>query len=254
MPFAFRSILLEEVGSTNSEAFARAAAGEQGPLWVVARRQSRGRGRSGRSWTSDPDNLYATLLQQLDCPFGIIHQISLLAGIATVDAIRAVAGAHPLPGLRLKWPNDVLIGEAKCAGILSESQHAGQASAMTVAVGIGINLSSHPADIGRPATHLAAHGLSVTPPAMLAALAEQMHAWLAVWDGGLGASRLIAAWLQRAGPLGEAIAVNTGTQRLSGTFLGLDGTGALILREPSGVERCVTFGDVDIGAQAGGTA
>lgn len=250
---SFRSILLEEVGSTNTEAFARAAAGEAGPLWVVARRQTQGRGRSGRAWGSDAGNLYATLLQRLSCPPSIVHQLSLLSGVAVVDAIRAVAGAHPPPGLRLKWPNDVLIGGAKCAGILAESQQGG-ADAVVVVVGIGINLSSHPDALGRPATHLAAHGLDVTPDAMLASLAESMDGWMRRWDLGLGFDAVREAWLERAGPVGEPITVNAGAGPLAGAFMGLEAGGALLMRDSEGQVRTITFGDVSLGGPQGGNA
>lgn len=247
MPEAFRSIVLEDTSSTNTEAFARAAAGEAGPLWVMARRQTRGRGRSGRTWTSDPGNLYASLLQRLSCPQAVVHQISLLAGVAVMDAVRSVAGAHPLAGLRLKWPNDVLIGGAKCAGILPESQQGGP-DGVIVVVGIGINLSSHPDAIGRPATHLAANGVDVSPDRMLPVLAAHMAGWLQRWDLGRGFQQIVEAWLERAGPLGEQVSVHTGNERILGRFMGLEAaSGALLLRDQSGNDRRITFGDVSIG-------
>lgn len=251
MSQTFRSIVLKDVGSTNTEALARAAAGEAGPVWVMARRQTKGRGRSGRAWTSDPGNLYASLLQRLRCPQSVVHQLSLLSGVAVFDAVRAVADAHPLPGLRLKWPNDVLIGGAKCAGILPESQHGGASGEVIVVIGIGINLSSHPDDLGRPATHLAAHGMHVAPEQMLPTLAQAMATWLEVWDCGRNFAAVRAAWLERAGPLGEPITVNTGTERTFGNFLGLDGDGALLLRDHLGNDRRVAYGDVALGAAGG---
>ena len=175
------------------------------------------------------------------------------AGVAVVDAIRAVAGAHPPPGLRLKWPNDVLIGGAKCAGILAESQQGG-ADAVVVVVGIGINLSSHPDALGRPATHLAAHGLDVTPDAMLASLAESMDGWMRRWDLGLGFDAVREAWLERAGPVGEPITVNAGAGPLAGAFMGLEAGGALLMRDSEGQVRTITFGDVSLGGPQGGNA
>jgi BirA family biotin operon repressor/biotin-[acetyl-CoA-carboxylase] ligase len=245
-----RSIVLEEVGSTNTEAFKRAEAGERGPLWIVARRQTQGRGRSGRSWGSEPGNLYASLLQAMDCPPSAVPQVSLLAGVAVIDAIRAAAGGLRIPGLRLKWPNDVLIGQAKCAGILPECVSGADGKAVTAVVGIGINLAWHPADIGKPATHLAAHGLDVGPDAMLQALAPAMQGWIDVWQGGAGFARVRAAWLERAGPVGEAATVDTGTERIAGTFLDLDGDGALLLRDALGLQRKVTYGDVTLAEPA----
>jgi BirA family biotin operon repressor/biotin-[acetyl-CoA-carboxylase] ligase len=245
-PLTFRSDILDETGSTNTVAFARAQAGEPGPLWIVARRQTQGRGRSGRQWTSEIGNFYASLLQRLACTQSVVHQLSLLAGVAVVEAILGAAGDVPLPGLRLKWPNDVLIDGAKCAGILPESQSSGSRAELVVVIGIGINLKSHPAHIGRAATNLAAHGVDVTLEAMLASLAGAMARWLAVWDCGAGMPRVRAAWLQRGGALGESLSVDTGKERIAGTFLDLDPGGALILRDANGLPRKLTFGDVTL--------
>ena len=101
VPYAVASIILDEAGSTNTEAFKRAAAGEAGPLWIMARRQTQGRGRSGRHWVSEPGNLYASLLQRLACPQSVVHQLSLLAGVAVVEAIAEAAGSAGIAGLRL---------------------------------------------------------------------------------------------------------------------------------------------------------
>lgn len=250
MAQAVRSIVLDEVGSTNTEALQRAEAGERGPLWISARRQTQGRGRSGRHWASEPGNLYASLLQSIACPPSAVHQVSLLAGVAAHDAICAAAGRQPR-GLRLKWPNDVLIGTAKCAGILPESVSAAGSTEVIVVVGIGINLAWHPTDIGRPAAHLAEHGAVITADAMLNALAPAMQHWFEIWSCGSGFERIRAAWLERGGPIGEDMTVDTGHERIQGTFLGLDGDGALLLRDRLGLQRRVTFGDVTVGAQGG---
>ena len=248
MPPSFRSVILEEAGSTNTEALKLALAGERGPLWLMARRQTQGRGRSGRQWASEPGNLYASLLQRLACPQSVVHQLSLLAGVAAVEAVAAAAGAS-VAGLRLKWPNDVLIGEAKCAGILPESQIKPGGSEVVVVIGIGINLASHPTGLGRAATHLAAHGVSLVPEAMLGFLAEAIARWVAVWDCGAGFARVRAAWLRYAGAVGESLTVDTGRERIAGTYLGLDDGGALLMRDAHGQARKLTFGDVTL-AQA----
>jgi BirA family biotin operon repressor/biotin-[acetyl-CoA-carboxylase] ligase len=241
----YRSLILDEVGSTNAEAFARARAGEAGPLWVMARRQTQGRGRSGRRWASPEGNLYASLMVRLACSPAVVHQLSLVAGVAAAEAIGAAAG-RSIPGLRLKWPNDVLIGEAKCAGILAESQMGERGGEVTAVVGVGINLVSHPQDVARAGTDLAAHGMEVTPQRMLDALAEGMDRWLALWDGGRGFARVRAAWLGHGSKMGESLSVNAGAERIAGTFAGLDADGALLMRDRAGAERRVTFGDVSL--------
>ena len=249
MPKPFRSVVLDEAGSTNTAAFERAQAGEPGPLWIVARRQTQGRGRSGRQWASEPGNLYASLLQRLACPQAVVHQLSLLAGVAVVEAIVAAAGATKLSGLRLKWPNDVLIGNAKCAGILPESQSSGSGADLVVVIGIGINLATHPTHLNRAATDLAAHGVNVTPEAMLGALAAGMQRWLGLWDRGAGFARVRAAWLAHGGAVGESLSVDTGREKIAGTFLDLDAGGALVLRDLNGLQRTLTFGDVTLASR-----
>jgi BirA family transcriptional regulator, biotin operon repressor / biotin---[acetyl-CoA-carboxylase] ligase len=248
-PPSFRSVILEEAGSTNAEAFKRALAAERGPLWVMARRQTQGRGRSGRKWASEPGNLYASLLQRLACPQSVVHQLSLVAGVAAVEAVATAAGT-PIAGLRLKWPNDVLIGEAKCAGILPESQmwpgSGAAGSEVVVVIGIGINLASHPSGLGRAATHLAEHGVSLAPEAMLGFLAASIGRWIEVWSCGAGFPRVRAAWLGYAGAVGESLTVDTGRERIGGTFLGLDDSGALLMRDDQGQPRKLTFGDVTL--------
>ena len=111
---------LASVDSTNAEAMRRVQAGEPGPLWILAERQDSGRGRSGRGWSSEPGNLHASLLVTLAAPQPKAYQLALVAGVAVFDAI--TASVHPtMPGLSLKWPNDIMIDGTKAGGILIES-------------------------------------------------------------------------------------------------------------------------------------
>jgi len=254
LPPAYRLLALDEIGSTNAEGMRLAALGETGPLWIWAGTQTLGRGRSGRTWVSVPGNLYASLLIRLECPPGAVHQLSLLAGVAVHDAIHAAAARAgvALSGLRLKWPNDVLIGEAKLAGILPESTTApGRSGAVIAVVGMGLNLAGHPEGMGRPVTHLAAHGLAITPADMLGFVAASADDWLRRWDNGAGFAPVREAWLQRAGPPGERVVINTGRETVEGCFLGIDAQGALVLRDQGGAERRFTYGDVSLGVAAG---
>ena len=263
----YRSLVLDQVGSTNREALALAACGETGPLWIMARRQTAGRGRGSRQWASVPGNLHASLLTELACAPAVTPQLALLAGVATLDAIRQAARGGPA-GLRLKWPNDVLIGKAKCAGILVETTASPQPRldppqgtvwhtptlnyrqlhAVTAVVGIGINLAWHPADLGRAATHLAAHGPGIAPEAMLGHLDEAVQRWLAAWHCGADFATIRAAWLERAGPAGEPMSVDTGAERIAGAFADLDPQGGLVVLDRHGRHRTVTFGDVALAA------
>lgn len=233
---------MAEVDSTNAEALRQAAAGKRGPLWIVADVQSAGRGRAGRIWVSEPGNLHASLLVTLDTPAPKAYQLSLVAGVAVFDAI-AAAMSPPPPALHLKWPNDILIGPDKAGGILIESTMA--AGGLAAVIGIGIDIASVPEGIGRPATYLAAYGGAPDPETLLGHIANAMDVRLREWDKGSGFASIRNAWLNRAHPLGERMSIDTGSERLSGTFGGLDEEGALLLETGTGARR-FTFGDVTL--------
>ncbi len=244
LPAPYRLVHLQEVDSTNADAMRRALAGEEGPLWVVADQQTAGRGRSARSWSSPSGNLYASLLLRVRCPLAKAGQLALVAGVALFDAIQAAGPITSPDRMRLKWPNDILFGRAKAGGILVETSVGGAHDDITAVVGIGLNLSSSPQDLGRAATSLAAQGLILSSNAAVCLLAQSMDAWLKTWNDGDGFTEVRQAWLDRAGARGELLAVNTGDAVVEGYFQGLDQNGALVIADESGAERHVTFGDV----------
>lgn len=233
---------LPSVDSTNAEALRRAAAGERGPLWILADVQTAGRGRAGRSWVSEPGNLHASLLVTLSAPAPKAYQLSLVTGVAVYDAIRNAMQPAPA-ALRLKWPNDILIGAEKAGGILIESTSS--AAGLCAVVGIGIDIARTPPSLDRPATHLAAHGACPAPDELLAHIAAAAEDWLATWDEGRGFDAIRNAWLKRAHPIGERMSIDTGAERIAGAFHGLDDDGALVLDTEAGARR-FTFGDVSL--------
>ena len=239
---------LDSVGSTNAVALARAAKGDHGPLWIAARQQTGGRGRNGRSWSSPPGNLHASLLLTYSRPLASIPQLSLVAGIAAFEGLSKLAPSQPV---RLKWPNDLLIGGAKLAGILIEGRLAPGNAAHNVVVGIGVNLAHHPDLEGRQAVSLAALGVLVRPETALDHISDAFNHWRGVWAEGAGFAAVRNAWLARGLELGTPVSVNTGPELLSGRFLGLEADGAMSLGLPAGGNRRIAFGDVHIGAPPG---
>ncbi len=234
---------LDEIDSTNAEAMRRAGAGERGPLWIVADRQTAARGRSGRSWASPEGNLATSFLFEPVCRADDLHQLALLTGVAVCEAVQQTAG-RTIPGLRLKWPNDLLIGSAKTGGILIETTTWGP---RTVAViGIGLNIAAAPEIDGRSVTRLGALVPALTRDVMLAALRSQMQHWLGLWRSGAGFPAIRSAWQERAGAAGEGLGIHAGAERIDGTYLGIDETGALLLRDGSGMVRRLTYGDVTL--------
>src|SRR5947209_20195705 len=118
-----RLVSHELLASTNTEALTLARAGERGPLWVTAGRQSAGRGRRGRTWTSESGNLYASLLLTEPAPPEHWPELSFVMALAIHDTIADLAPAAR-PRLAIKWPNDLLLDGAKFAGILTEADGA----------------------------------------------------------------------------------------------------------------------------------
>lgn len=233
---------VDSVDSTNAEAFRRARAGSRGPLWIVAGRQTAGRGRSGRIWQSPIGNLHASLLIEIDCPPLTAAQLAFVAGVAAHEALVALA-PQLAPDLILKWPNDVLLGGAKLGGILVETS-ASPAGALTAVIGVGVNVAMSPDDIERPTMSLAVAGAGVTAVAAAQALSAHVSRWLAVWDRGRGFAAVRAAWLARAHPLGAPLSVHVGARPVPGLFGGLAEDGALLLNTEQGTIERITFGDV----------
>src|SRR5262249_35074550 len=116
-----RHIAYETLGSTNAEALVPARAGERGPFWLAGRSPTPGRGRRGNAWVSPPGNLHATLLLTEPAAPADAPQLSFVTALAAHDAV-SVCAPHVGPLLNVKWPNDLLIGKAKVAGILIEGE------------------------------------------------------------------------------------------------------------------------------------
>ncbi len=237
-----RHIAFETLGSTNAEAMALAHAGERGPLWVSAQRQTAGRGRRGRAWVSEPGNLYASLLLNDPAPVARVAELSFVTALAVRDAIAQAAPALG-PQLAFKWPNDVLLAGGKVAGILIEGEVV-RGEPATVAIGIGVNCASHPAEVAYPATGLAAHGSEITPQGLLASLSAAMVKRIAQWDRGNGFAGVRSDWLSSAYGLGQAIRVSDGAGERTGLFAGLDAAGRLLLDLPGGTRQEIAAGDV----------
>lgn len=226
---------LAEVDSTNAEA-ARLAAAGSGPCWILAGRQTGGRGRRGRGWDSPRGNFHATLLTYPADPPATVALRSFAAALALREALVALTGQTG--AFALKWPNDVLLNGGKLAGILLESAGKGDRVAH-LAIGIGVNLvaAPDPADLEpqalTPVSLLEATGQRIAPETLLSHLAPAFAAWESrLTDEGFAPLR--EAWLAQAARRGETITARTQTETLTGTFEDIDQTGALILATARG--------------------
>ncbi|MFO1143468.1 MAG: biotin--[acetyl-CoA-carboxylase] ligase [Amaricoccus sp.] len=221
--------ILAETDSTNAEALRRAAAGDFGPVWILAGRQTAARGRRGRPWAMAAGNFAATLL---DRPPGALALRSFVAALGLFDTMVAVSGRPEI--FALKWPNDVLLAGGKLAGILLESGPAG-----ALALGVGVNLAEAPdpstlePGAVTPVGLREATGIAVTPEELLDILAPAVAHWEARLRAE-GFAPLRAAWLSRAKGLGEEVTARLPGRSHVGRFESVDETGALVLATDAG--------------------
>jgi BirA family biotin operon repressor/biotin-[acetyl-CoA-carboxylase] ligase len=235
---SWRLVVLDEVGSTSDYVIARARAGEADGFAVMARRQTAGRGRAGRHWSAASGGLaLSALMRPADCD----GQWSLLAGLAVREGLASCVAQGER--LRLKWPNDVMLDEAKLAGVLVDSAVRADGVLDWLVVGVGANIETAPAIADRPTSCLAALGLrGGADEAARSVLARLAH-WRAVQAReGFGPVR--AAWVEAADAAGTRLAVRVNGVRLVGRFAGLAESGALRLETETGT-LIITTGEID---------
>jgi BirA family biotin operon repressor/biotin-[acetyl-CoA-carboxylase] ligase len=240
----FQVRLFETISSTNDAALESARSGGSGKSWFVARAQTGGRGRHGRTWASPPGNLYASLLLIDAVPIELAPQLCFVAGVALARALRSLVAEDTR--LKLKWPNDVVFDGAKLAGILLEGINLATGGFASV-MGIGVNCNSHPRDLAYPATALCETGaVAYTPQDVFPRLSGEIAYWLDVFAGGKGFAAIRSGWLALASGLGQPIKVRTPSRHLEGRFRTIDATGRLLLQNESGIVA-IEAGDVILG-------
>jgi BirA family biotin operon repressor/biotin-[acetyl-CoA-carboxylase] ligase len=241
-------LVYDQLDSTNAEA-ARIGAGMTRPVWILAHEQTAARGRRGREWVQPAGNFSATLVMKPTEAPQVVALRSFVMAVAlaeTVERLRREYLDSKEAQVRLKWPNDVLLGGGKLAGILLESCSAGTGVSY-LAIGVGVNLALAPG-AGQVETRalapvaLAAFGPQVVPEAFLDVLAPIYAQWEARFLSE-GFAPVRQAWLARAARLGEEIEARTGRETWRGTFETVDMEGALVLGTPNG-PRAIPAADV----------
>jgi BirA family biotin operon repressor/biotin-[acetyl-CoA-carboxylase] ligase len=250
-----------ETASTNADVAEAARAGEPAGLVVVAERQTAGRGRRGRTWLSPPRAGIATsvLLRPgvaepdrdwPPAPPAGYGWLPMLAGVALVDAVRQLAELDAV----LKWPNDLLVGDAKCAGILAEGIPAAPGVPPAVVLGVGLNVTLRADELpanptGLPATSLRLAGAVATDrDPLLRALLRGVADWYDRWrlaGGDAVACGLRQAYLAHCATVGRRVRVLLpGDGELVGTATTVDDDGRLVVRDDTGDGHPVAAGDV----------
>lgn len=224
------------VTSTMDVAGAMLAEGAAAGTVVVADAQTEGRGRRGRHWESPPRaGLYFSLMWRpgASAPASLL---TLAAGVGVREGLRATTGLAP----DLKWPNDLIVGARKVAGILAEGHAVGTPHAAVV-IGVGINVgeASHSPEVSARATSLESElGREVDRGQVLAGVLEALADRLAQLDGDAGG--ILHAWRAAApSAAGTRVEWDAADGPRHGTSAGIDDTGALLVKTATGVERII---------------
>jgi BirA family biotin operon repressor/biotin-[acetyl-CoA-carboxylase] ligase len=242
-----RLVRLAETGSTNDDAREALLAGRarHGDAYV-AEVQRAGRGRLGRAWESQRGDLFCSVVV---CPSLAPERLPSLA-LAAAVAARATVGAFGCAEARLKWPNDLLVGERKLGGILVEGVFVGERLAGCV-VGVGINLALDPAalppEVAARATSLRALGLAVPAPPVVA---EVLRAEVVAEARRLerDPDGVLAAWRANECTLGRAVAYDRAGAPRRGVAVDLDALGGLVVEEEGTGPIVLRSGEVTLRA------
>ena len=242
--FGKRIICRDECTSTQDIAAELARGGEPEGLVVIADTQTRGRGRKGRSWISTPGaGICLSIILRPGLKPSQIAQIPLVAGVAAARAIRAVTGLKP----DIKWPNDILVGGKKVAGILTEmSCELDHINHVILGIGINVNTlkSDLPESIRDIATSLCAEcGHNISRVALVQRFLNELESLYRSYQAD-GFVSIRQEWKSLSNTIGSQVEITDGGKRLTGEVLDIDGDGFLLLKTDAGSIERIVAGDV----------
>lgn len=245
--------VFDETGSTNTDAMDHARAGGSAPCWFVTTMQTAGRGRRKRVWIAPRGNLASSVLELLHVTPSVAATLGFAAGLALEKALRQISMEAVLRApdcaandYRLKWPNDILAGGGKLAGMNLEAEERPNGR-LAVVVGIGTNVVAAPDNMPYATASLNALGVSASAEDLFAALSDTWQEMRGIWDNGRGFPDIRKLWLERAAGLGQAVSIKSGTTVISGIFDTIDDTGCMIVVTMDRKRIPIAAGDVYFG-------
>ncbi|WP_434571465.1 bifunctional biotin--[acetyl-CoA-carboxylase] ligase/biotin operon repressor BirA [Pseudomonas sp. Z3-8] len=234
--------LFDSIDSTNAEALRSIGRGVEAPFLVLAERQMAGRGRRGRKWVSPfAENLYYSLVLRIDGGMRQIEGLSLVVGLAVMHSLRDMGVVEA----GLKWPNDVLVGEKKIAGILLELV-GDPADVCHVVLGVGVNVNMQSTDeVDQQWTSMSLEaGRDFDRNELVARMSGKLQGYLELHHAS-GFAAIQSEWEQYHLWQGRAVSLIAGINRIDGVVMGIDRQGALRLKV-DGVEKTFSGGELSL--------
>lgn len=240
----FTILRFDTLESTNTEAINQAKRGADEGLCIIARRQSAGRGRHGRTWISEENaGLYFSIVLRPVIETRFLPLITLMTAVAVYDTLKSLYALKP----DIKWANDVHINEKKICGILAEMTETERGTAVIVGIGINLKSSNFPAEIAGIATSIENEtGNFNDPEELLHSLTRFLEYFYDILQNEKGAAKIIDEWQKRSSyAFGKAVKVKLETETVFGTTDGLEENGALRVKTDSCDIKIIQAGDVE---------
>lgn len=231
---------LKKTSSTNRVAFELAKKGAKEGEYVVSKRQSSGRGRFQRKWFSPPGNVYVSFILRPSMPASALPQLTFVSALAVSRTLEKYLQMVP----QLKWPNDVLVQGKKISGILSESQTDDEkVEFVIIGIGININQKGFPKHLSHATSLFQVIKKEIDIEEILGHLLDSFEEWYGLFQKK-GFAFIKEAWEEQGLMKGREVELKDGRKKIKGIALGLDTTGALIIKTQEGDMLPIYSGDL----------
>ncbi|MDD9334790.1 MAG: biotin--[acetyl-CoA-carboxylase] ligase [Rickettsiaceae bacterium] len=234
----YKLLVFDEIDSTSSEAIRMAKTCPDGNYVILAKNQTKSRGRNSKIWHSSLGNLHVSILLNHKINLSYIPLLSFVMAIVVYKTINSLTASSE-NSIKLKWPNDVLINDKKVSGILLESISINDNNYLII--GVGINVKGSSLNIDQLATNLSDENIEVKDlEYLLELLMINFEKYFSRWKQE-GFSKIRQYWLKRAYKLGKTVTVNDGNTKISGIFKDIDENGSIRIQLASGQVCCVNY-------------
>ena len=235
-------LALDSVDSTNVVAMQKASTGAQDNLWVVTDEQTAGKGRRGRVWQTSQGNLATSIFINIPRATKNPELLGFVAAIAVAKTVRDVLG-NDASKIALKWPNDVLVNDAKVAGILLEAKSLPRDN-LAIIVGMGVNIVSLPKDVPYKTIALNQIAPQMSAATLFTELTKNWVETFAIWNYDQGRQQILDQWRGLACGLGSKILVTRVNDYVEGKFAAIDDQGRLVVELKNGQNEIISVGNV----------
>ena len=222
----------KEIDSTNNEAVRLLDKKKSFPYWIIAEKQTAGKGRKNRYWDSLVGNFMGTYVLEINLERKFLPHLTFVSALAIYDTVKKFISNRNEKIVQLKWPNDLIINKSKCGGVLIENIASKKDNNHIIAIGIGINLTKSPSKTIFPSSNIFKEtNIKIDPDEFLFELDKNIRKKINLWKNGLNYEAILEQWIDKAFLLNKEISVTLPNGiKEKGIFTSIDNEGGLILK------------------------